>query len=162
MKRPSICFKLGIAYPAFIWHLKLAWALYLWSNSFSSLLFTEKNCSAISAAYYMSDNYFRVHSKFHLGYCRFMQSLPFQPVHVLWPPNRCWSCWRVLHLYSNIFHFLSTANIFRGITLIGYNLTTNSFQHTNVPPRITGISTLLYSLQSFPIDTIFFYGCRFW
>ena len=27
--------------PAFIWHLKLAWALYSWSNGFSSLIFTD-------------------------------------------------------------------------------------------------------------------------
>ena len=38
---------------------KLAWALYSWSNGFSSLIFSEINRSVISAACYTSNKYFR-------------------------------------------------------------------------------------------------------
>ena len=55
----GVYFKLGIVDPAFIWHPKLAWALYSWSNGFSSLIFTDINRSVISAAYYTSKTYFR-------------------------------------------------------------------------------------------------------
>ena len=57
LNSPSIYFKLGIVDSAFIW--KLAWALYSWSNGFSSLIFTDINPSVISAAYYTSHKYFR-------------------------------------------------------------------------------------------------------
>ena len=46
-----VYFKLVVLDPAFIWHPKLAWALYLWSNGFSSLIFTDMNRSVTFAAY---------------------------------------------------------------------------------------------------------------
>ena len=59
LNAPGIYSKLDIVDPAFIWHLKLVWALYSWSNGFSSLIFTDMNSSVISADYYMSNKYFR-------------------------------------------------------------------------------------------------------
>ena len=69
-----VYFKLGIADQAFIWHPKLARALYSWSNGFSSLILTDKNLSVISAAYYTSNKY-----KLHLGDPAFTWSPLFNP-----------------------------------------------------------------------------------
>ena len=54
----SVYFKLSIVDLAFIWHPKLAKALYSQSNGFSWLIFTNTNGSIISAAYYTSNKYF--------------------------------------------------------------------------------------------------------
>ena len=59
IKHTGVYFKLGIMDPTFIWHPNVTWALYSWSNGFSSLIFTYINRSVISAAYYTSNKYFR-------------------------------------------------------------------------------------------------------
>ena len=51
LNAPGVYFKIGIVDPAIIWHIKLAWILYSWSNGFSSFILTDINHSVISAAW---------------------------------------------------------------------------------------------------------------
>ena len=67
-----VYFQLGIVDPAFIWNPNLAWALYSWSNGFSSIIFTDIYRSVICAANYTSNKYLRfisgIYLRSHLGY----------------------------------------------------------------------------------------------
>ena len=83
LNAPGVYFKLGIVDPAFIWHPKLAWALYPWSNSFSSLIFTEINLFVKSAAYYTSNKYFRCFLRLHLGDPAFIRGPAFNWVNTV-------------------------------------------------------------------------------